>query len=132
MSAAAFAPGHLKNQLTAGASTTTATQLQAASPSAASPASGPLNQHTAVSAAAGGTAAAGPSTSAGTGAVLGATGAANTHATSGGVLGATAAVAQGTLPFTGMQVWIVAAIGLLILGAGVATRRLTRPAGSGS
>jgi hypothetical protein len=76
------------------------------------------------------TASASTSGSQSTGAVLGVTSSAPAHGRSGGVLGATAAVSTGTLPFTGVQIWIAALAALIILGAGVALRRLARPTAS--
>ena len=39
----------------------------------------------------------------------------------------TAAASQPTLPFTGLNVWMCAAVGVGMLGAGLALRRLARP-----
>jgi hypothetical protein len=58
--------------------------------------------------------------------VLGETGSAGSNGRSGGVLGATAAASNQTLPFTGLQIWVVVLAGLMILGMGVAIRRLSR------
>ncbi len=47
-----------------------------------------------------------------------------------GDAGASASVSTGTLPFTGVQIRIAALASLIILGAGVAFRRLARPTAS--
>jgi hypothetical protein len=77
------------------------------------------------------TGATGASTSASTpgtsqGGVLDATASAGKGRPQGGVLGALTAVGQGSLPFTGVPLWIAvaAALGLIALGAGL--RRHTR------